>query len=253
MKRIGTVPDPTSGLGEYLDSVDDANWEEFRSHDAGASLRELRGTLARNQHGLCAYCEIELKEPRLQIEHVIPRSGDAAGEQRALDIANMVACCMGGTVRVASRQGQERDDHFRTPVRDNMSCGQAKGNRRDEAFLDPRELPEYPSLVRVRDNGLLEVDDGACQAAGVLLHRVGRTIEILNLNAERLRLARQKWRSDLVEAAQRAGEADRMIAWIRAVLSPDPDGRLSRFFTTSRCYFGPVAERILDEQPQAWI
>ena len=33
----------------------------------------------------------------------------------------------------------------------------------------------------------------------------------------------------------------------------DPDGRLSRFFTTSGCYFGPVAERLLDEQPQAWI
>lgn len=111
---------------------------------------------------------------------------------------------------------------------------------------------EYPSLVRVRDNGLLEVDDGACQAAGVSLDRVGRTIEILNLNAERLQLARQKWR-DLVEAAQRAGEADRMIAWIRAVLTPDPDGRLSRFFTTSRGYFGPVAERILDEPPRAWI
>ena len=253
MKRIGVVPDPTPGLGEYLDSVENANWEEFRSHDAGASLRELRGTLARNQHSLCAYCEIEIKEPRRQIEHVIPRSGDAAGEQRALDIANMVACCMGGTVPVASPQGQERDDYFRTPVRDNMSCGQAKGNRRDEAFLEPRELPEYPSLVRVRDNGLLEVDHGACQAAGVRPDRVGRTIEILNLNAERLQLARQKWRSDLVEAAQRAGEADRMIAWIRAVLTPDRDGGLSRFFTTSRCYFGPEAERILDEQPRAWI
>lgn len=37
MKRIGTVPDPTPGLGEYLDSVDNANWEQFCSHDAGAS------------------------------------------------------------------------------------------------------------------------------------------------------------------------------------------------------------------------
>ena len=56
MKRIRVVADPTPGLGEYVDSVDNANWEEFRSHDAGASLRELRETLTRNQHGLCAYC-----------------------------------------------------------------------------------------------------------------------------------------------------------------------------------------------------
>lgn len=31
------------------------------------------------------------------------------------------------------------------------------------------------------------------------------------------------------------------------------DGWLLRFLTTSRCFFGSVANRILDERPQAWL
>ena len=252
MKRIRAVAEPTPGLRAYLNSVDHANWGEFCSHDAGRSLSELHETLVLNQHELCAYCEIEIKQRR-QIEHVIPRSDEVDGPQRALDVTNMIACCLGGTKPVYGLGEHEREDYFRRPVPDNMSCGQAKEDLNDEAFIDPRRLPTLPSLVRVGNDGLIEVDTDACQAAGFDPDRVTRTIEILNLNAERLQLARQKWRNDLVIGAQRARDPAGMNAWIRAVLTPAPDGRLSRFFTTSRCYFGPVAERVIDEQPRAWI
>ncbi len=247
MKPIRVLQDPTPGLAEYLDTVDNANWNEFCSHDAGASLRELRDALATNQHGLCAYCEIEIADPRRQVEHVIPRSDAAVGNQLALDVTNMVACCMGGT------RAYESEDYFLAPIRDNMSCGQAKDDQQDDAFIDPRTLPPLPSLVRVSDNGLIEVDEEACQTAGVEPGHVARTIEILNLNAQRLRLARAKWRSDLVEAVQRAGDSNRIVAWLRTVLTPDAEGRLPRFFTTTRCYFGPLGEGVLEQQPQAWI
>ena len=184
---------------------------------------------------------------------MIPRSDETAGYQRALEVGNMVACCMGGTVPAAGRGERDGEDHYQRPVADNMSCGQAKGNRNDDAFTDPRELRAVPSLVSVCDNGLIEADDGACQTEGVAPDRVTRTIEILNLNAERLQLAREKWRNDLVETSQYVEDADGMIAWVRTVMTPDADDRLPRFFTTSRCYFGPVAERILGEQLQAWI
>ena len=253
MKRIRVISVPTAGLGEYLDSVDRANWDEFRSHNAGTSLRELREVLARNQHGLCAYCEIEIKEPRRQIEHVIPRGDNRVGTQMALDVTNLVACCVGGTVAAAGLEDHEREDHYRRPVADNISCGQAKGDRSDNAFVDPRSLPAFPALTKVDDDGHIDVDEDACHTAGVAPDRVTRTIDVLNLNADRLRLARGKWRNDLIERSQYVHGTDRMIAWIRAVLTPDADGRLSRFFTTSRCYFGPAAERILDEQPQEWI
>ena len=147
MKRIRVVVDPTPGLGDYLDSADNANWEEFRSHHAGASLRELRATLLRNQHGLCAYCEIEIEEPNRQIEHVVPRSDAAVGKQRALDISNMLVCCLGRAKTVYGLREHEREDYHREPVADNESCGHAKGNRNDEAFIDPRILPALPSEI----------------------------------------------------------------------------------------------------------
>ena len=252
MKRIRVLAEPTRGLREYHDSVDNPSWDEFCSHDAGASLRELRATLARNQHELCAYCEIDIRQPPRQLEHVVPRSDPALGERKALDVANMVACCMGGTVRPAG-PGHAGADRYRAPVRMNMSCGQAKGNENDEAFIDPRTLSESPSPMRVGSDGRVEADEGVCQVARVAPEHVTRTIEILRLNAPRLRVARQKWRRDLVERSQHVGDADRMNAWIRAVLTPDGDRRLSPFFTTSRCYFGGAAERVLDEQPRAWI
>ena len=253
MKRIRVLAEPTRGLQEYHDSVDNPSWDEFCSHNAGASLRELRDTLARNQHELCAYCEIDIRQPPRQLEHVVPRSDAALGERKALDVANLVACCLGGTVRPAG-PGHAGGDRYRAPVGTNMSCGQAKGNENDGAFIDPRALAESPSVMTVGRDGRIEADEAACQAARVVAEPVTRTIKILRLNAPRLRLARQKWRTALVEISSRhVGDADGMGAWIRAVLTPDGDGRLSPFFTTSRCYFGGAAERVLDEQPRTWI
>ena len=247
MKKIRELNKPTSGLAEYLNSVGDkTNWDEFRSHNSGASYNELRDTLTQNQHELCAYCEIAIKGWRRQIEHVIPQSDDELGKAKALDIANMVACCTGGTESKASKRG-------------GASCGQAKGNQNDENFIDPRILPALPSLVKVIDNGLIEADENACQMAGFLSDHVTRTIEILNLNAEWLRSLRENRWNGLNEEWQQIDDIDdpdMMNDWIRSELMPDEDSRLVSFFTTTRSYFGtfsPLSETILAQQPQTWI
>lgn len=253
MKSIRKLNQSTPGLGAYCDAVGDAvSWDEFRSHNSGESYRELRDALTQNQHGLCAYCEIAIRGWRRQIEHVIPQSDDELGKAKALDIANMVACCMGGTV-------PDDEDRYRRPVGHNTSCGQAKGSQNDESFIDPRILPALPSLMRVIDNGLIEADKNACQTAGFLPDHVTRTIEILNLNAERLRSAREKrWNGLEEELGQidELGDSDMVNNWMRSELTPDAAGRLVSFFTTTRSYFGtfsPLAERVLEQQPQAWI
>ncbi len=253
MKKLRELNNPTSGLAEYLNSVgDETNWDEFRSHNSGASYNELRDALTQNQHGLCAYCEIAIKEWRRQVEHVIPQSDDKLDKSKDLDIANMVACCMGGT---RPMYGLE-DNHYLEPVKRNMSCGQAKGNQNDENFIGPRILPALPSLMKVTDNGLIEADENACQMADFLPDHVTRTIEILNLNAERLRSAREKRWKGLDEEWQQIDvidDPDMMNDWIRSLLIPDENGQLTRFFTTTRSYFGPLSEPILAQQPQTWI
>ena len=146
------------------------------------------------------------------------------------------------------------EGRYRDPVKDNWSCGQAKGNRNDADFLDPRKLPTLPSLTKVLVDGRIEVDEEACKSEGIPAARVTRTIEILNLNAERLRLAREARRNDLVELSRRvADNQSKMDAWMRSVLTPDDAGRLDSFFTTARSYFDPLAKRVLAQQPQGWI
>ena len=252
MKAIRELTVSTSGLADYLACVgDDTDWNEFRSHDSGASYNELRDALAENQHGLSAYCEIPLGDRHRQVEHVIPRSDVRLGEAKALDIANMVASCMGGTLEVRSANVEEA--LYREPVARNMSCGQAKGERHDECFIDSRMLPAAPPVARVFENGNIEVDEDACRSAGVPAGHMERTIEILNLNADRLRLARERLWANLVEVSGAIEGEEEMDAWARSALKPDENGLLAPFFTTTRCYFAPLSERILEEEPRSWI
>ena len=171
---------------------DNANWDGFREHNVSASYNELIEKLIDVQHGLCGYCEINLTELDRQIEHVIPQGDPQHGASREVEITNMIACCKGGTSSVfASSEKSSDEDRYLEPVKDNMSCGQAKGDCNDADFLDPRKLPALPSLTNVLVDGRIEVDEEACELAGIPVAHVTRTIEILNLNAERLRLARE--------------------------------------------------------------
>lgn len=258
MKRIRELNKPTLGLAEYLAAVgDDANWDGFRDHNAGASYSELIEKLIDVQHGLCGYCEINLTELDRQIERIIPQGDPQQGVSREVEVTNMIACCKGGTSPVfASSERSSDEDRYLEPVKNNMSCGQAKGDLNDAEFVEPRKLPALPSLTKVLVDGRIEVDEKACESVDISAARVIRTIEILNLNAERLRSAREKQWNDLEEEADQIGDSDdsdTMDAWMRSVLMPDDAGRLVPFFTTARSYFGPFAERVLEQQPQVWI
>ena len=251
MKAIRRLRTPTSGLAQYLEDVGDkTNWDEFRSHNSGASYHELREALTQNQHGICAYCEIAIRNQRRQVEHVIPQSDDRDGKKRTTDIANMVACCMGGTVQI------DAEDRHRRPGRDNISCGQAKGGEKVVDFADPRTLPALPSVLRVIDDGQIEANKGNCKRTGFSADRVTSTIQILNLNTERLRLQREKRWIGLQEESLQFDDPDNpllMETWIRHLLSTDENDRLNPLFTTTRSYFGELAETILEEESPKWI
>ena len=248
MKRIRALDGPTPGLVDYLDcDGEQASWVGFRSHQAGAAYRELVTALQHIQHGLCGYCEIDIKEQDRQVEHVIPRSDRPNGLARALDATNMIACCKGGTWSTGDAERR------RTPVKRNRSCGEAKQGLVDPDFVDPRVLPALPSLTRVRFDGGIMADEAACADAAIDADRVNRTIDILGLNVERLRLAREKhWRALSDNWREHYNDPQVMMEAARLELSPGDDAHLPRFFTTSRSYFTPVAEEILAEAPQAW-
>lgn len=261
MKRIRRLAAPPTGLASYLaDERDDtqdvaANWEGFRAHAAGESYRELRDALVDCQRGLCGYCEIDLTANDQQIEHVIPRNPSKTVPASELDVQNMVACCAGGAAKNLFGPDAGGDtDRYLPPPRSNISCGQAKGDQTAADFVDPRELPALPSPLRIRYDGRVETDPGACAAVGISTDHVEKTIEVLGLNRDRLRLARERhWRALDDEWQEHHGDAHLMEAAARMELLPGKDGMLSRFFTTGRGYFAAIGERILAEDPDAWI
>ena len=110
------------------------------------------------------------------------------GAANALDPRNMIACCKGGALVT--------DDETRRfdPFGRNLSCGRAKKDRVDADFVDPRTLPDLPPLTRVNFDGRLEADAASCDSCGIPVGKLERTIEILGLNTERLRRAREnRW------------------------------------------------------------
>ena len=243
MKRIRTLTDAPPGLVIYRALEGDAaNWQRFRSHEAGAAYRDLREELADLQHRLCAYCEAVLIDGNVQVEHVVPQA-----RGRVLDPTNMMVCCLGGTKDVAD------EDRYLPPVNDNMSCGQAKSGQTDPDFFDPRTLPALPSLVRVRYTGEIEADSNACMATGVPADHVRNTIGMLGLNVRRLQRARQQRWSDLLASFGGLENPDWVTAAARQELALDQRGHLPAFFTTARSFFGLVAEAVVGEPPQAWI
>ena len=252
MKRIRRLQGPIPGLAQYRKQADPAaSWRGYRSHSAGSTrYREIVGRLADLQHGLCGYCEIDLREKDRQVEHVIPVSDPTRGAAHELDAGNMIACCRGG----ASDDSNVRLDPERFPPSE-KSCGHAKGGNVDPAFVDPRTLPDLPSLTRVRPDGRIEADTSACEAAGWSANSVEKTIRILGLNVQRLRRARRDYWSNLARQMPKYRDhpnPNAMRDWARSRLLPQ-NGSLPKFFTANRSYFGELGEGVLAEEPRDWI
>lgn len=256
MKRIQKLANPTPGLAAYLTRTGSgASWRRFR-HNARNAYRELAETLMELQHGLCGYCEIDLRDDDRQIEHVIPQSDPNRGAQHALDPANMIACCRGGELEDQyGPNAQDDNERFSPPLSDNRSCGQAKRNNTDPDFVDPRTLPPLPSLTRVLPDGKIEADTDACQAHSISAARIEKTITILGLNVERLRLAREKrWNTLNQNWVDYFDDPAVMEGAARGELLQNNVGNLPKFFTTSRSYFSPFgSESILAKHLEDWI
>ena len=250
MKRIRRLPAPIPGLADYRKNAgDEATWRGYCGHRTGRQrYRHLAGSLADLQHGLCGYCEINLLGNDRQVEHVVPISDPNQGTALALEAANMIACCLGGGSDSAEvRQDQERFSPGEA------SCGLAKGNRTLPDRVDPRELPELPSLTRVRLDGYIEADASACRTAQRSASDVTKAIEILGLNIPRLMHARRDFWDNLRWVMHRyQSDSNAMRIWARNCLLPQ-NGSLRKFFTTSRSYFGELGERILAEKPRNWM
>lgn len=206
VKRIAKCAEP-QGLTVYRAAHPRQTWEQMRADAAGEQVyKAVKGLAESDQGGLCAYCEISLGDGldprRCRVEHFHPKADTSSAHNWALDWYNMLAVCMGGSLK------HDVAPHTLEPLNENLSCDASKDKaiqlgKLNEAcegwILNPLLLPAMPSLFSVaRSTGQLSpasdcnqvVIEGNQHADTRLL--VQHTIDMLNLNCDRLCSARLK-------------------------------------------------------------
>ncbi len=268
MKRVRGLPAEPPLLGQYRSdnphedrrpaAEATAAWRSFKVDTA--AYEQLRNQLAIAQCGLCLYCEQRLLDSRgefvfndYQVEHVLAKSGGAG---RTLDWRNLALCCGGGTYR------HHTDATRRYAGDTNATCGQSKDDADLPPGCDPRTIPLLGPLVFVTMEGTLRAHIANCSAANVDPKHIDDAIQLLNLNCERLRVARQSvysnitaWLVPVLEMtinSSHATPAQQQLLFdtvVAAHLQPDQHGYLTRFWSTERSAFGSHGDSWVRNNP----
>jgi len=279
VKPIDTIP---AGLQRFLtakplEKRDKTDWNAFKNEEPEA-YRQLIQALTDIQHGLCAYCEINLTENDHQVEHFHPKSDISSEMDWMFENTNLFAACKGGTQTnlFGSKTCHPDQRRYLPPIKKNRSCGEAKDDEvMDDEVIKPSELPISPalfSITRKPPNGItnklkvgaIKVNEKACRQTGIDPKKVAATIDAFNLNCERLCLARktvlEKLEEDFELELANLGEnpSDKEIKSVlekmaEYTLVVNQDGTIPAFFTTIRVFFFPIAESMLAQNYQNWV
>ncbi len=213
-------------------------WRSFGYKDA-----VLQRLLAEQFH-LCCYSELRADEEGLgyHIEHVENKSQNPP---RTFDYANLAASAL-----------DSRNDLGTFKVRgDEVFGGHAPGKQGGQGPVDMDRFisPHQPDCRRF----FAYLSDGRVTPAGDLdapaRDRAQYTIDTLNLNSPFLVTRRRQWWDELDELFLEHIEKGWSLPDLVAVDLVPSSGRLSRFFSLTRQFFGPVAEQTLQQQAPALL
>jgi uncharacterized protein (TIGR02646 family) len=203
----------------------------------------ITSTLIADQKGLCAYCEMTIHE-NFSVEHFIPCHLSTKQKNYDLDWQNMLGNCSppGGLLK-EDLQNSQIPHEF-------PCCGKAKNEFiPDGQLLNPLELPTS-RLFRFRSrDGEMMPDETACEQAGIAVVSAQFTIDILNLNADRLKRHRKTVIDEInQEIFERQDEIDSQVLLEKQIASErlsNSKNQWSKFFTTIRWILGEGAEKHL--------
>jgi uncharacterized protein (TIGR02646 family) len=208
MKRVLKGREPLA-LTAYRLAMPIGKWDEMKSdaHNGGSqAYQDCRSDLVTQQKGLCAYCEIDIwdNDPlKCRVEHFHPKSDVSTQHNWALDWLNMLAVCNGGSNKHIVGGG-----YYLEPMSQNLSCDAHKdrmiqtkklAEQCEGWILNPLQLAAFPVLFRLeKSTGRLLPDPVACaiypevsnNQHSTVYDLVQHTIDMLNLNCERLIAAR---------------------------------------------------------------
>lgn len=254
-------------LANYQAAVPNGTWDDMRNDalwNGMAAYQDCRFRTVTDQGGICAFCEIDIRDNhplKCRVEHFHSKSDVGGGTNWALDWQNMLATCNGGTNPHVSAPGFALQ-----PVAKNLSCDAHKDLRIQSGrlpiacegwILNPLQILASPSLFTVRkDTGFLEPDPAGCQAARTLNGNkhatisvlVAYTIEMLNLNCDRLATARLLVVRDIENSKKRLRQKGLSPQTGLDELAQRYFGySWPRFFTVLRVCLGAAAENHLQQ------
>jgi uncharacterized protein (TIGR02646 family) len=255
MKRVHKTPVTPAPLVAFQQDYPNATWDKLRA-EGRAVYDELCKTLQSDQAGLCAYCELEAtKEANsLQVEHIVAKSHQDPACNWALHWPNLLGVCTGGSRRAG--EGEQEKARYLEPLPDNLSCDQHKNHHVNTGSLgedsrgfivNPLDLPAFPPLVAVMNDGRLIPNPYACASVEIRPNAystteelIAKSVEHLNLNCVRLCLARQV-ASNNVARKLKMSRAESLCPRFLSLRN----GRRRQFFTVYRCRLGKAAETYL--------
>lgn len=238
-------------LARYKSEHGSVTWDYMQADaENGGDIAAKRCKLAciADQGGICAYCECDLgtKPHKIRVEHFHDKSDSAAGNNWALDWANMLAVCFGG--QRAGARLRPKD----------MSCDAHKNywaQKHDNPksfeylMLDPSKLPQSPSVFKFNSySGEIFPDAKVCHEEGISLDMAARTIEILNLNCRRICNARKEAFDEVEEFKERLIDKKILKEEYRSLLiGKFLAGKCPSCMVAVRSALGPIAEEYIAE------
>lgn len=248
MKAIIKGEEPAR-LARYRQKNPAGTWEQFCTvKKRKAAVQQM---LRVDQGGICAYCEIDLRERDQQgeadfrVEHFHPKSDKASGHNWALDWDNLLACCHGGS-RPDVSEAKERFEEIHAL----RTCDVLKADHNwDTNVLNPLHLPADVCVFTCprTSGGKLTLSQQAHDDDRIDNQRAQQTLDWHNLNAMRLSNLRAAVLNKLNDDLREKITEGMTIAKARADLArrhlrQDQDGNWPAFFSAIRSYLGREAE-----------
>jgi uncharacterized protein (TIGR02646 family) len=243
-----------------------ATWEQMRNDPMNGGRQayaDIRAEAIISQGGLCAYCEIDIRDNdplKSRVEHFHAKSHTGTPTNWALHWPNMLAVCVGGS------NPHDSDPHTLQPIAKNLSCDAHKDQWIQQGNLpvacegwviDPLLLAAIPSLFAInKTSGELRANETTCANAPAWPNNhhadvkmlVEFTIAALNLNSQRLCEARRRVIFDIEHNKKRLNNSGVAAQQVFSLLAKRYLGKpWPGFFTTICLCLGVAADSHLQQ------
>ncbi|MGN7511697.1 retron system putative HNH endonuclease [Aeromonas salmonicida] len=249
-------------FSRYAEHNPTANWQRFRDLNNGATYNAVKTQIFSDQGGLCAYCEVSLKEViknKRRLEHFHSKSDNSDPHKNwALTWSNIIGVCVGGSEKKQDDDSSSSDTTF--PIPENLSCDSYKAYLEEKGLLskniegyvlNPLEICNHSLFNYDISTGKLIPNKEKClnftpvkNNFNTSLELVENTLFVFNLNCERLTIRRKVIFNYYQKRIKEARKKNDTTIFNRLAETTFRN-KWPSFFTTRRIILGHAAELFL--------